>query len=65
MKGLILGWVFAATFYTCLDVTIKIHTLYENDSNYIIYAGLLVNALINYCALGVLRRKNPWHGLGG
>jgi len=61
MRCFVLGWVFAATFYTCLDVTIKIHKTLEGTHHYIIYTGVIINIIMNYLILGVLRRKNPWH----
>lgn len=65
MKGVILGWVFAATFYTCLDVTLKVYTIYGSDNEYILYVGLLINVLMNYCILSVLRQRNPWRSVRG
>ncbi len=60
MRSFVLGWVFAATFYTCLDVTIKIYKTLGGTHHYIIYAGIMINIIMNYLILGVLRRKNPW-----
>lgn len=65
MKGLVLGWVFAASFYTCLDVTLKAQIIYGGNSHYILYTGMLTNVVMNYVLMGLLRRNNPWKQSGG